>query len=515
MVARGLRFSALGIEFAIATLVAGVITLLAIAGVDKLGTIGFVLPLAAVVTTVLISRPLVAVGLRVGITILAEGGTFGLFNFTGKLYEQAFKDVTILDLIVLLAVASVAVDVLRSGRAIWIPRPLALPLLALMLAMMCGLVVAHAAGVTLHFAIFAENILAYLLWIPIAVANLDINRKQITWLLGILMGLAIFKALLGVIVVVGHMGASIEGSSTLSYYEPAANWLIMIALLSVAALALMRFRAKPWIWLGTPLLLASLVLSYRRSFWIATILGLMLLLLLGSTSATRKALVPAVLAIIASIWLIGSINFQSQAPVVKRLATLAPSKLEANAEDRYRLDERANVLGNIKEHPIEGLGIDVPWKATVRPLPIEHEDGREYVHFAALWYWMKLGILGLWAYIMIIGGAIVLSWQAWRASREPYLRGFALASMCGALGLIAMDTTASFTGVDPRFTILFAAQLGLLARLKRTADEQPSDEADSLFSGAAARAVGAAGAGVGPAQTSSVLRVGPGGGPRG
>ncbi len=26
-----------------------------------------------------------------------------------------------------------------------------------------------------------------------------------------------------------------------------------------------------------------------------------------------------------------------------------------------------------------------------------------------------------------------------------------------------MDTTASFTGVDPRFTVLFGAQLGLLA----------------------------------------------------
>ena len=37
--------------------------------------------------------------------------------------------------------------------------------------------------------------------------------------------------------------------------------------------------------------------------------------------------------------------------------------------------------------------------------------------------------------------------------------------MCAILGLVVMDTTASFTGVDQRFTVLFGAQLGLLALL--------------------------------------------------
>jgi O-antigen ligase len=180
--------------------------------------------------------------------------------------------------------------------------------------------------------------------------------------------------------------------------------------------------------------------------------------------------VPVSLLLVLSILLLGSVGFQSSgSPIVRRFTSLAPAKLEANAQDRYRLDERANVLGNIGEHPITGLGVTVPWAATFRPLSVEHPEGRQYVHFAALWFWLKLGILGLFAYITILIGALVLAWQAWRRSREPVLRAFGLASLCGITGLAAMDTTASFTGVDPRFTVLFAAQLGLLALIVRTA----------------------------------------------
>ncbi|HEU4702765.1 MAG TPA: hypothetical protein VFS37_09810, partial [Conexibacter sp.] len=62
---------------------------------------------------------------------------------------------------------------------------------------------------------------------------------------------------------------------------------------------------------------------------------------------------------------------------------------------------------------------------------------------------------------------LLLSWRTWRSNREPLFRCFGLASMCGILGLIAIETTASFTGVDARFTVVFAVQLGLLAVLQR------------------------------------------------
>ena len=70
---------------------------------------------------------------------------------------------------------------------------------------------------------------------------------------------------------------------------------------------------------------------------------------------------------------------------------------------------------------------------------------------------------------------MTLAWQVWRRSREPLLSAFGLGSLCAIAGLVVIDTTASFTGVDPRFTIVFAAQVGLLALLAGTAPTPTGD----------------------------------------
>lgn len=468
MVGRRLRLPVLdGAELSAALLAAGLTALVALVGIHKLGTAGLLTPLALVAGAVLLSRPVLAVTLVVGLVIVCEGPTFGIFTFTSHLYTQVYKYLSVLDLLVALAVVSVGLDVLRHRRVLWLPGPLRLPLTILVLAMVAGVVTTHAAGVSLRYAIVSEHTLAYLL-LPIAIANLDLDNSQVKRVLVGLLALAAIKSVFGLVEVAGHYGESIEGTSTLTYYEPTANWLIMLALLTGLALALLR-RARPplAVLLASPLLAACLLLSYRRSFWIAAVLAVLLVVLLGTSSAGRRLLLPAGVAVVAAIWLLGSAAFQAQLPIVKRAESLTPTKIEANVQDRYRLDERANVLGEIREHPITGLGMTTPWTATVQPLSVEHEEGREYVHFAALWYWLKLGILGLLAYLGVMLGSMILAWRVWRASDDLLLRAFGLASLAGIVGLAVIDTTASFTGVEARFTVLFAAQLGLLALVDR------------------------------------------------
>jgi hypothetical protein len=468
---RRLRLPALSSrELLISGLAAAATALLAYAGMRKLGTAGLLVPLGAVVATILLLRPLVSVSLVVGLVILCEGPTFGIFKFTENIYAQVYKDVSLIDLLVLLAVVSVAVDVVRHRRRPRLPRPLAIPLVLLALAMVAGVVTGHAAGAGLRFAITSEHVLAYLLLLPVAVANLDLDRRQITRLLAGVMALAVFKAVLGLIEVASHRGAPIEGSSTLTYYEPTANWLIMVAVLACAAALLARLKPPLWVLAGAPLLIACLLFSYRRSFWIGAVLGLLLVLLLGISPVGRRLLLPAALILVGAVFALGSLNFQAQFPIVKRVASLSPTKLEANAGDRYRLDERANVLNELGQHPITGLGMTIPWAATARTLAVESEgEGRQYVHFAALWYWLKLGVLGLFAYVGMMLGSMLLAWQAWRRSPEPWLRVFGLASLCGLGALLVIDTTASFTGVDARFTVLVGAQIGILALLAGSA----------------------------------------------
>lgn len=459
-------------ELLLGAIAAVATALIALAGTHKLGTAGLLAPLAVVLAAILLARPVVAVTLVVVLVVVCEGPTFGIFTFTSRLYEVVYKDISLVDVLVGLAIASVGLDLMRHRRRPYVPRPLVVPSVTLALAMVVGVVVGHAAGASLRFAATSEHVLAYLLLLPIAVANLDLDRRQIMRLLAGAFALASVKAALGLVEVAAHLGSSIEGVAQLTYYEPTANWLIMIAVLSVFAAVLTRAKPPLWMLAASPLLAVCLVLSYRRSFWIAVVLGLLLVLMLGTSPVGRRLLVPAGLGVVLGIWLLGSVNFQSQSPIIKRVASLAPSKLEANAEDRYRLDERADVLAEIWAHPVTGLGVTIPWAATAQTLPLESAQeggGRQYVHFAALWFWLKLGVLGLFAYIGVVLASMWVAWQAWRKGGEPLLRVFGLASLCGMAGLLVMDTTASFTGVEPRFTVLFAAQVGLLALIAKLA----------------------------------------------
>jgi len=425
--------------------------------------VALVVPLVLVLVVIVLMRPVLAVTIALVVPILLEGPAFGLFSFVAHVYDPFYKRLTPVDALVVLAIASVALDMLRERRSLRYPRELRIPHVLLALGMVCGIAIGKNSGDGLKSLILAENLIAYFIFVPVAVANVRVEPSRLKVLLGGLFALAVFKAFLGVIEIAGHKGPAIEGTSNLTYYEPTANWVIMIALLGVFAALIARLRPPLWMVLATPLLIASLLLSYRRSFWIAAVLGVLLVVLLALSPVGRRLLVPTALIVAAGIWLLGSINFQSQNPIVKRAASLSPTSLTTNVEDRYRLDERANVWGELKEKPLTGLGINVSWNASKRPLPVEHEEAREYVHFAALWWWMKMGIFGLLAYLALLIATARLSWLVWRERTEPIFRVFGLASLCGVAGLLVAETTATFTAAELRFTIVFAIQIGLLA----------------------------------------------------
>ncbi len=464
------------VESALAALAATLATLaIALFAERRLGGIGLFVPLILVAAALLVRRPIAAVATAVALPILCEGPTFGIHAMT-KLYNPVFKQLTALDMLVAFAVLATGLDLIRRRRQPHLPAALAFPLLLVALAMAAGVAVTQGDGASLRNTLFSMHVLVYLLLLPMAVVNLDLEHDQLALLLKGAIGLALLKAAMGLIVMAGGGSVELNGGTHLTYYEPTANWLIMIALLGTIAAIVGGFSRERWMIVGVPLLITSLLLSYRRSFWIAAVLGLLLVLLLGTSRRGRRVLALSILLVGAAIWVVGSIEFQTQTPLATRVQSLAPSRIETNAEDRYRLDERVNVIAAIKRQPITGLGLQQEWRASARQLPVEHVDGRLYVHFALLWWWMKLGILGAIAFVSVLLSALLLSWRTWRNNQEPIFRCFGLASMCGILGLLAIETTASFTGVDARFTVVFATQLGLLAVLQRGIVTSPAGE---------------------------------------
>jgi hypothetical protein len=150
----------------------------------------------------------------------------------------------------------------------------------------------------------------------------------------------------------------------------------------------------------------------------------------------------------------------SGSPLVTRAKTITPSGIANNRGDRYRIDERHNVVENIKEHPLVGIGLGVPW---IVHAPLAEDHDRRYVHFAVLWYWLAFGLLGVAAYLAVVASGLWAAVGVWRRHPHPQVQIAALACFGGLLAMIVVELTATFTGVEPRASLLIGALLGWLA----------------------------------------------------
>jgi O-antigen ligase len=417
----------------------------------------------------------------VGAVVLAETSDFAILPQTGHLYDDIVKGFMPLDGVLVLAVIGTALQLIQDRRPVRLPpAPLALTLTLMGLGLISGILVGREAGVGVREAMLQVHTFVFLAIAPLLAVNLVITERDVKRILGGAVALGAIKALIGLFLVASGRGVTVYDASVLTYYEPTANWLMTVAVLGIVAAALARVRLPWWALTAGPLMLASLLLSYRRSFWIADLLGLALVVLLGLSSNGRRVLLPGVLLIAAAIWSLGGIAVQSDTPLGQRVQSLSSSQIQAKPEDRYRIDERANVVATLERAPITGLGFGVGWRATERPLPVEVNPDHQYVHFAVLYWWLKLGVLGLLAYLAFLGTGLILSFGVWRRGSDPLFRAFGLGSMCSFVGLAVIETTATFTGPDPRMTLLLGAQLALLAVLWRWRRDHPAASSDAI-----------------------------------
>jgi hypothetical protein len=165
-------------------------------------------------------------------------------------------------------------------------------------------------------------------------------------------------------------------------------------------------------------------------------------------------------------------------PIVQRGASINPSKVTRDRQDRYRIAERHNVVADLRTHPLAGAGIGVGWQATY-PMPFEYETGRHYVHVAVLWWWLNMGVLGAITYGWLMLTAAFIGWTVWRRHPDGVVRVSGLAMGMGVLGVAIVELTASFIGPDPRAATLLGVMVGLLAvahaQLPLTGDRSPAD----------------------------------------
>ena len=470
----------------LAGLLAGALTAV---GAQYVGPAALALLVVPPVVAVLLLRPDLALAVLVtGVVVLeSDDDTFlaGLANATAFYGGTPVAGLGVVDLLTGIVVAGVALRAARDRRIVR-PEPFTLPLLLLAAALAFGLVQgASSGGAGVDMANTVRRMLP-LLVLPFAVVNVVQTREQLRRAVVLLCALVAYKVATGLAAVALGVGRELDGA-VLVYYSSLANLLLMGFLLVAVAALVGRAGLTRAAWWLAPLALAVLVLSYRRNFWIATVLGVAIVLLVGTGRRGRALLVPAgvVLALALFAGLTAVSNSQSQSPVVQRAQSLSPSKVQTSSDDRYRLDEQRNVLAELRRHPLTGIGVGVPWTARY-PLAEYFENGRYYTHVAALWYWLKLGLTGLAAYLLLVFTTVHTGIRLWRRAPRRWDRALGLGVAATMLGLAVAETTGSFTGVDARTTILVAATVGGLAAVRHIGEEEARAAVAALRSRAAA-----------------------------
>ena len=182
---------------------------------------------------------------------------------------------------------------------------------------------------------------------------------------------------------------------------------------------------------------------------------------------------PIVLALVATFSFGGAGSGTS--PIVERAQLAQPDRRRPQPRrplPQRRAQERDRQPGRTPSGP--GSASGVPWRIHY---PTAEDLDRRYTHLAPLAYWLDFGPLGLVAYVALFGSFLWVSFGVCRRHLDPIVRICALAIFGAILALIVVELTATFTGVDPRISIVLGAALGWLSVAWRQLPERDRREA--------------------------------------
>ncbi len=430
----------------------------------KVGPIGLLAPLAFAALLVPLANPRIALGLLVASAIMIEDSSPNVLHFTeSQIHDPLPGHYSLLELLMALAVVSVLLDATRRRRVPLRPAPFGPALAVLVVALLVGSVVGHYAGAGFNAITEQLRPILPLIIVPWLTVNAVRDLADLRRAIGLIGILTAVKAALGLVGVLTHVGVPVNGT-TITYYEATSNMVAMVFLLVMLSSAVARLPMERIALWALPLVLLSLALSLRRSFWIGTVVAAMVAIIIATAPVGRRFLLPgaAILAVLLWITFSNGVVINSQSTLGQRLASISPSRIESNPEDSYRLDEQKNVLAEIRGSPLVGLGLAIPWKET-SPLSIESPGGRLYVHMAVLYFWLKLGVLGVVAYLGYMITAIVVGIRVFWRHHDPRIRAAGAGAAAALVGLAVVEATATFLGSDMRMTVLIGCVVGLLS----------------------------------------------------
>ncbi|HYH59633.1 MAG TPA: O-antigen ligase family protein [Thermoleophilaceae bacterium] len=198
--------------------------------------------------------------------------------------------------------------------------------------------------------------------------------------------------------------------------------------------------------------LGGLLLTYERTFWVTTALGLLLVIAMSTGRARLRALIWVPLALVAFFAVMSTIAPETLGAARERLLSLG--RYQSDNSLRYRLVESRHVIDEIEKAPVFGSGLaaEIYWGRAWEQVPPESHT---FAHNGYLWVTWKAGLVGA---LLLFGALLFVLIGRAPPEPSPLLRTLRTGAKAALLALLLSSVTF------PSFTQLSsAAVIGMLA----------------------------------------------------
>lgn len=248
----------------------------------------------------------------------------------------------------------------------------------------------------------------------------------------------------------GPLGFNTAGRVAGMYAFPVA------AILALAALAagVGSLRARAALAAVLALNVAAVVLTFERTFMVATVVGFAALVVFGSPAVRRRVVVAAPLGLLATLLALLALAPTVLVAAGQRIASIVDH--ESDPSLYYRAVEGRLVLDQIERRPLVGSGlaaaIHIGRPGTTQPI-----KARRYAENGYLWLVWKVGLVGGAVLVALLAACVASG----AARRHDPLTGALVAGAQASLVALALATL-----FFPSFNQLQATpSLGVLAAL--------------------------------------------------
>lgn len=266
--------------------------------------------------------------------------------------------------------------------------------------------------------------------------NLIRTKESLKWFLLIYAAAIILKSFQGVYLFYGGEGLQVKWRIRAIFTGWGDSLNFMTYMIFVAMFLLDKVKIpKQWIFLlCTPTVLYCFLFAYKRAYYVAFAVGLCIMFLLLKKEARLRFLGLAVIGGILLMVLITAAG-QWQAITMRFASIFEPTK-ESSAN--YRLIEYQNACISISKHPIFGIGL-----GGVMPMEIHlSRTNLLGVHNTFLWAAVKMGVFGLFTYLLLNVCFIKQLIRNNYILHDPFLRTVSRAILCSLIAFLAAQMFA-------------------------------------------------------------------------